>query len=637
MFDRFRGSWWPRFAAAMLLELLFYYMSYASGHLVLMFFGAMFAAASLGLLQGFFVALLVAVLGFAVGNPRFFMLPIDFAVVFATVYGARHGWLAHYGRAALCGLAVGFAAGIASYWLGLWLVFPIAPSIVHPFFVPQGVSLSDGALFFSGVYHALDVAAGYLILTALARYAPDIFLAPMNCDGRGADGVRKRPIRWKLLVNMALVTLIAGGVLFYLVRGIYQQQMIRTYGAVARNFVEVAALVVNERELPVILAPGGGETPEYRELFSRIRAFYQRSDNIIRYLNVYAVGEQGGRGYAMTICDPSWTGYKYGRTFWMDEDPYYRDIGAQMLDEKDNRLVGPVISRGYWGWLMTLYKPLYDPSGKKVAFIGVDLDMNQAMSDINALYAKILSLECVIFSMMLAMIYTFITRQVIAPVKQLQGMLLYFREHREKQKDIAITTGDEFEELYKDISDSQDIILEDSTQLQDYLGIIQRMALQDELTGVKNHTAYENKVSELTAVITAGTAEFAILMADMNGLKFVNDVYGHEKGDIALKGMSKALCDIFEHSPVYRIGGDEFVVVLTGRDYMNRDALVKKLAPYERVRDRSAYEPWTEVAMAVGLSVYDPLTDRSYGDTFNRADEAMYENKRRIKEAAGEA
>lgn len=239
----------------------------------------------------------------------------------------------------------------------------------------------------------------------------------------------------------------------------------------------------------------------------------------------------------MTICDPSWTGYKYGRTFWMDEDPYYRDIGAQMLDEKDNRLVGPVISRGYWGWLMTIYKPLYDPEGNKVAFIGVDLDMNQAMTDINALYAKILSLECVIFSMMLAMIYTFITRQVIAPVKTLQGMLLFFREHRE----------------------------------------------------------------------------------------------------IALQGMSKALCDIFEHSQVYRIGGDEFVVVLTGRDYMNRDALVQKLAPYERVRDGSAYEPWTEVAMAIGLSVYDPLSDRTYGDTFNRADEAMYENKRRIKAAAGEA
>ena len=101
--------------------------------------------------------------------------------------------------------------------------------------------------------------------------------------------------------------------------------------------------------------------------------------------------------------------------------------------------------------------------------------------------------------------------------------------------------------------------------------------------------------------------------------------------------MSKVLCDIFEHSPVYRIGGDEFVVILTGRDYMNREALLAKLKPHERVRDRKAAEPWAEVAMATGLALYDPIADRSYTDTFNRADEAMYENKRRIKAAAGEA
>lgn len=414
--------------------------------------------------------------------------------------------------------------------------------------------------------------------------------------------------------------------------------MVETYGAVARNFVEAASLLVDERELSVILAPGGGETEVYRELFSDMRAFYARSDDIIRYLNLYTVGEQDGRGYAMTICDPSETGYHYGRTFWMDEDPYYAEIGAQMLDPRDNRMIGPVVSRGYWGWLMTVYKPLYDADGKKVAFIGVDLDMRRAMMEMRVLDARILSLEFIIFSLLLAIMYTFITHQVIDPVCKLQEMLCYFREHREKSPvKEDLDSGDEFEVLAHDITEVQDIILQDSEQLQEYLDLIQRMALRDELTGVQNHTAYENKLSELTAVITAGTAEFAIIMADMNGLKFVNDVYGHEKGDIALRAMNRALCDIFTHSPVYRIGGDEFVVVLTGRDYENSDALLAGLRPYERVRDRAAYEPWAEVAMAVGCAVYDPQTDHDYQDVFNRADGTMYENKRRIKKEAGEA
>ncbi len=286
---------------------------------------------------------------------------------------------------------------------------------------------------------------------------------------------------------------------------------------------------------------------------------------------------------------------------------------------------------------MTIYKPLYDPDGKKVAFIGIDLDMTRAMQEMRVLDTKMLSIEFIIFSLLLALMYRIITQQVIDPVRRLQEMLGYFREHREKSPaEEAPTSGDEFEVLAHDITEVQDIILQDSEQLQEYLDLIQRMALRDELTGVQNHTAYENKLSELTAVITAGTAEFAILMADMNGLKFVNDVYGHEKGDIALRAMSRALCDIFKHSPVYRIGGDEFVVVLTGRDYENRDALLGELAPYERVRNRAAAEPWTEVAMAVGCSVYDPLQDRDYQDVFNRADETMYENKRRIKKEAGE-
>ena len=627
-----------RFAVGFLIELLFYYLSYATGHVVLLFFGAILTGAALGLLPGFLVALSAGVIGaVTTGSLRFFLLPIDFVIVFATVYGARHGWFVHFQRALGMGFLVGLVAGLAGHGLSLLLDYPIAPSILHPIFLPPGMTTAQGAVVYSGLYHGIDVAVSFFLITLLVRKVPAFFLVPLNCDGPGADGVRRAPIRWKILVYMSIATLFAGGVLFFLVRGIYRQQMTDTYGAVARNFVEAAALVVDERDLPLILGADGDETPEYRELFANIRAFYARSDNIIRYLNVYAVGEKDGRGYAMTICDPSWTGYKYGRTFWMDEDPYYADIGAQMLDPKDNHLVGPVISHGHWGWLMTVYKPLYDPSGKKVAFIGVDLDMGQAMREIQALDAKILSLELVIFSMLLAIIYSIITQQIILPVKKLQGMLLYFREHREKQKDVTITSGDEFEELYKDISDSQDIILEDSAQLQDYLGIIQRMALRDELTGVQNHTAYENKVSELTAVITAGTAEFAILMADMNGLKFVNDVYGHEKGYIALQAMSKALCDVFKHSPVYRIGGDEFVVVLMNRDYMNRDALLAALAPYERVRDRKAAEPWKEVAMATGIALYDPLADRSYTDVFNRADEAMYAHKREIKAAAGEA
>jgi len=625
-----------RFLAGLLLQILFSFASFSSGHLVLAFFGALLTAASLGLLPGLCTALLAGgAFSCLMESERFFMLPVDFLFVFVTAYAVRHSWFGSWRRVILLGLGVGFVGGLFAFGLASCLEFPLADSIMKGTWLTEGMLETHVQLLLSGIYHAADVAISFLLIEGLRHLVPSFFL--LEIADVSKEGVRRFPIRVKLLVILSLVMVLTASLLFFCVRGVYRQQIIETYGAVARNFVEAASLLVDERELPVILAPGGSETDAYRELFSNMRAFYARSDDIIRYMNLYAVGTQDGRGYAMTICDPSDTGYRYGRTFWMDEDAYYDEIGKQMLDPKDNRMIGPVVSRGYWGWLMTIYKPLYDPDGKKVAFIGIDLDMTRAMQEMRVLDTKMLSIEFIIFSLLLALMYRIITQQVIDPVRRLQEMLGYFREHREKSPvEEAPTSGDEFEVLAHDITEVQDIILQDSEQLQEYLDLIQRMALRDELTGVQNHTAYENKLSELTAVITAGTAEFAILMADMNGLKFVNDVYGHEKGDIALRAMSRALCDIFKHSPVYRIGGDEFVVVLTGRDYENRDALLGELAPYERVRNRAAAEPWTEVAMAVGCSVYDPLQDRDYQDVFNRADETMYENKRRIKKEAGE-
>ena len=625
-----------RFFAGLLLQILFSIASFSSGHLVLAFFGALLTAASLGLLPGLCAALLAGgAFSCLMESERFFMLPVDFLFVFVMAYAVRHGLFGSWRRVLLLGLGVGFVGGLFAFGLGSCLEFPLADSIMKGTWLTEGMPEAHVQLLLSGVQHAVDVGISFLLIEGLRRLVPSFFLLEIATVSK--EGVRRFPIRVKLLVILSVVMVLTASLLFFCVRGVYRQQIIETYGAVARNFVEAASLLVDERELPVILAPGGSETDAYRELFSNMRAFYARSDDIIRYMNLYAVGTQDGRGYAMTICDPSDTGYRYGRTFWMDEDAYYDEIGRQMLDPKDNRMIGPVVSRGYWGWLMTIYKPLYDPDGKKVAFIGIDLDMTRAMQEMRVLDTKMLSIEFIIFSLLLALMYRIITQQVIDPVRRLQEMLGYFREHREKSPaEEAPTSGDEFEVLAHDITEVQDIILQDSEQLQEYLDLIQRMALRDELTGVQNHTAYENKLSELTAVITAGTAEFAILMADMNGLKFVNDVYGHEKGDIALRAMSRALCDIFKHSPVYRIGGDEFVVVLTGRDYENRDALLGELAPYERVRNRAAAEPWTEVAMAVGCSVYDPLQDRDYQDVFNRADETMYENKRRIKKEAGE-
>ena len=153
------------------------------------------------------------------------------------------------------------------------------------------------------------------------------------------------------------------------------------------------------------------------------------------------------------------------------------------------------------------------------------------------------------------------------------------------------------------------------------------IALTDPLTGVKSKHALLLKQEQMDASIEEGSAEaFAIAVCDVNGLKVINDTLGHKAGDEYIRSACRMICDIFKHSPVYRTGGDEFVVILHGRDYLNREELALAL------HDRSVEHINTgEVVISGGLSEYRPEADTSFHDAFERADERMYEEKKLLK------
>ena len=123
-------------------------------------------------------------------------------------------------------------------------------------------------------------------------------------------------------------------------------------------------------------------------------------------------------------------------------------------------------------------------------------------------------------------------------------------------------------------------------------------------------------------------ARFAIVMADLNHLKQVNDTFGHERGDDYIIGSVKEICNVFKRSPVYRIGGDEFTVILEGRDYEERNALRAKLvAAFRATEEDSSCEPWERYSASIGLAAFEPASDRSVDDVFARADREMYFHK----------
>ena len=154
----------------------------------------------------------------------------------------------------------------------------------------------------------------------------------------------------------------------------------------------------------------------------------------------------------------------------------------------------------------------------------------------------------------------------------------------------------------------------------------------DALTHVRNKGGFDNYINALQERLDQGEQiKLAIGVFDCDNLKTVNDQDGHDKGDIYLKNATQLICKSFQHSPVFRIGGDEFTVVLMGDDLQNREALVQEMTRKEEEISAATQDRWEKVHVAMGFAEYDPEQDSSVSDTMRRADKAMYENKRKWK------
>ena len=147
----------------------------------------------------------------------------------------------------------------------------------------------------------------------------------------------------------------------------------------------------------------------------------------------------------------------------------------------------------------------------------------------------------------------------------------------------------------------------------------------DPLTGVKNKHAYIDVETQLNELIDGGAApKFAIVVFDINGLKNINDTKGHNAGDDYIKEGCGIICDLFSHSPVFRIGGDEFVAIIQGSDYDNADGILSEL---EKINIKNG----SEGRPVIASGMYRFNNERKVSLVFEKADKIMYANKNDLK------
>ena len=169
--------------------------------------------------------------------------------------------------------------------------------------------------------------------------------------------------------------------------------------------------------------------------------------------------------------------------------------------------------------------------------------------------------------------------------------------------------------------------------LKKYINKINKQAYTDAATDVGNKAAYHDAVQRIDKMSQHANGDYAIFVMDINYLKMYNDKYGHEFGDMLISDASTIIKKVFGDYNIYRIGGDEFTVIINSPGNDLCEQLVKRFKQEQELFNRNAKHYELGVRIAIGYAVND-ATDREYADVFNRADRQMYLDKQEIKKTA---
>lgn len=159
---------------------------------------------------------------------------------------------------------------------------------------------------------------------------------------------------------------------------------------------------------------------------------------------------------------------------------------------------------------------------------------------------------------------------------------------------------------------------------------IQDLAYTDVLTGLSNRNAFVKDMEELNRKLTQ-TSNIMVAMFDLNNLKEVNDTLGHKAGDVLLVKAGFCIANsVLPYGQCYRIGGDEFAVII-----VNKETSIIQKCKQELKKQISDYNQTSLVPLVIpsGYAAYDPVQDRDLYGTFNRADQLMYSDKEKTKES----
>ncbi|HPS57273.1 MAG TPA: PAS domain S-box protein [Spirochaetota bacterium] len=175
-------------------------------------------------------------------------------------------------------------------------------------------------------------------------------------------------------------------------------------------------------------------------------------------------------------------------------------------------------------------------------------------------------------------------------------------------------------------------IARDATERRRIEGEIRLMAIVDTLTGLFNRRGFITLAEQQIKASGREKKKLLLFYIDLDGLKTINDTYGHEEGDLVLKKTAVILRKTFRESDIIaRLGGDEFAVLVTDSEELP-DVVLKRLKS-RTDEENSAQDLPYRLSMSIGIADYNPLAPCSIDDLMSRADRIMYDRKKVKKQA----
>ena len=383
--------------------------------------------------------------------------------------------------------------------------------------------------------------------------------------------MKKKAIRWKILVPVILGVLIMTAAFVLISYVSFRDVEIEDCELYCQGLTSlIANEIIRPNDVDGILRMGRA-FPGFRTIEAKLYKLRDAYPDVV-YLYAYQV-QADGLHVVFDLDTDRFKGSAPGEV-----ELFFTAFKPYMLELITGQEIPSIVSREKYGHVLTVLTPLYDANGVCKCYIGADCSMEQLTRYVWEIIRQIVLFFLIVLAVALIVIIL-ATNRGVRKVRNLQDR-----------------------------------------------------AYIDTLTGLQNRTAFYENMGGLTKKIKTGTADFSTLMIDVNYLKKVNDVYGHEQGNAYLQGAANLIRKHFGDEGIYRIGGDEFAMILEGKA---QDGIEEKISAFReemaRLQADDSLQPWEKPSAAVGLAKYSKDEHEDPDAVLRKADELMYADKVAMK------